>query len=240
MFREGRQVENKKRWREKVNVFFNVFFSKKWRKFDKKSEKNSISDKNRHNSFPWITFLTPGSILSRFWAPLGLLFGTFFGTCSQKLGTISAIGCSWVSVECSRVDFTSILGHFRGIQGQSGTHFLGTWASVLLAPCLLPGLLLGFLQVCFLLASCLLLACFLPASYFFLACCLLASCLHPARLLLASCLLLACFLLASCLLLACIMHFLLASCAFPAWFLQLPSTANSYQFTALSVPCSFR
>ena len=99
----------------KSQCFFQCFFSKKWRKFDKKSEKNSISDKNRHNSFPWITFLTPGSILSRFWAPLGLLFRTFFGTCSQKLGAISPIGCSWVSVECSRVDFTSILGHFGGI-----------------------------------------------------------------------------------------------------------------------------
>ena len=222
MFREGRQVENKKRWREKVNVFFNVFFSKKWRKFDKKSEKNSISDKNRHNSFPWITFLTPGSILSRFWAPLGLLFRTFFGTCSQKLGAISPIGCSWVSVECSRVDFTSILGHFGGIQGQSGIHFWATWASVLLAPCLLPGLLLGFLQVCFLLASCLLLARFFLLSCLLLACFLLASSSLVACFLPASCLL-ACFLLASC------VHHALLACFLRLSCLILAATKHSQQ-----------
>ena len=86
------------------------------------------------------------------------------------------------------------------------TIFSGIWVPLLLAPCVLPGLLLGFPQVCFLLASYLLLACFLPASYFFLAFFLHASCLHPDDLLLASCLLLACFffavLLLSCLLLA--------------------------------------
>ena len=115
------------------------------------------------------------------------------------------------------LDFTLILGDFGRIWGQSVTNFSCIWVPLPLAPCVLPGLLFGFLQVCFLLASCLLLACFLPASYFFLACFLHASCLHPARLLLASCLLLACFffavLLLSCLLLAC---FLLACCLIPA------------------------
>ena len=72
--------------------------------------------------------------------------------------------------------------------------------TLLLVPRWLPGLLLGFLRVCFLLASCLLLARF----------CLLLACflLALARLLLASCLLLICFLLSSYLRLA---SFLLAS-----------------------------
>ena len=235
MFREGRQVENKKRWREKVNVFFNVFFSKKWRKFDKKSEKNSISDKNRHNSFPWITFLTPGSILSRFWAPLGLLFRTFFGTCSQKLGAISPIGCSWVSVECSRVDFTSILGHFGGDLGpiwDSFLSYLGICAACsLFASWLASWLSSGLLLACFLPASCLLLARFLLLSCLLLACFLLASSSLVACFLPSSCLLLACFLRASCTSCLLLASFLLDSCSYQAQ----PTATNSPRFPFLAL-----
>ena len=72
-------------------------------------QKNSIMHKNRQNSTPRITFFSLGTTFSRFWAPPGLLREQLFGTFLKKIGTIRLIGCSWVSVECSRVDFTSIL-----------------------------------------------------------------------------------------------------------------------------------
>ena len=53
----------------------------------------------------------------------GAPFWDVFWDKLQKIEEIRLLGCSWVSVECSRVDFTSILGHFGEICGQSGTHF---------------------------------------------------------------------------------------------------------------------
>ena len=171
--------------------------------------------------------MTSGAILGRFWAPLGLLLGTFFGTCSQKLGTIRPIGCSWVFVECSRVDFISILGHFGGDLGSIWDPFLRYLAVFvacsLFASWLASWLSSGLLLACFLPASCLLLARFLLLSCLLLACFLLASSSLVACFLPSSCLLLACFLLASC------VHHALLACFLRLSCLILAATKHSQQ-----------
>ena len=161
-----------------------------------------MSHKNRQNSTPLITFFSLGTIFNRFWTPPGLLCGQLFGTFLKEIGKIRLIGCSWVSVECSRVDFTSILRRFY-------LDFSRFWADLGLI-CDQFFRYLGVFAACSLCASWfaswlswgLLLACFLPASCWLL----LPYCLHLARFLLASCFLLVYLLFLSCLLLAATKH----------------------------------
>ena len=67
----------------------------------KSTEQHSLD----HFFLPWDDFQ---SILGSSVAPPWAAFLHIF----EKIGTIRLIGCSWVSVECSRVDFTSILPRF--------------------------------------------------------------------------------------------------------------------------------
>ena len=64
-------------------------------------------------------FWAPGSILGKFWGPLGVHFSTTLATCFEQIGRFRLIGCSWGSEDAPGsifsqfwVDLGSILDWF--------------------------------------------------------------------------------------------------------------------------------